>query len=160
MNVRPARAVDLDGMVELAAAKREQYAGYEAEFWRPAPDARARHRPYLAAQLDDDAFIVFVAEENSALVGFAAGRILDAPRVYDPGGATCVVDDFAVDAPARWATAGAELLAAVRHRAAERGAAQVVVVCARRDEPERTALRDAGLHSASEWWVASAALGA
>ncbi|SDT09476.1 hypothetical protein SAMN04488543_3018 [Friedmanniella luteola] len=45
------------------------------------------------------------------------------------------------------------LLDAVRAWAADRGAAQLVVVTAHLDEPERAALRSSGLTVASEWWA-------
>jgi hypothetical protein len=45
------------------------------------------------------------------------------------------------------------LLTAVEHEARARGAVLVLVVCAQRDNAKRTLLRDAGLFTASEWYV-------
>jgi hypothetical protein len=78
----------------------------------------------------------------------------DAPGVYDPGGRTCQIDDFAVT-PDRWATAGPLLLRSAIEQAAQRGAVQAVVVTGHLDQPKRDALRSCGLSVASEWWVSS-----
>lgn len=77
-----------------------------------------------------------------------------APPVYDPGGLTGQIDDFAV-VPGRWPTTGARLLQAALDVAAGRGAVQVVVVTAHLDEPKRRMLGAAGLQLTSEWWLAS-----
>ncbi len=45
---RTAAAEDLDDIVELAELRRGEYARYQPVFWRPAADAKDRHRPYLA----------------------------------------------------------------------------------------------------------------
>jgi hypothetical protein len=151
--IRPARASDLASVLQLAAAHRSQYEAYQPIFWRPAPGAIDRQRPYLAKLIDDDAVITVVADTGGGLAGFAVGVIGEAPAVYDPGGATCVIDDFTVDVPGRWPTVGVELFRAVRRAAREQGATQVVVVCGHLDGPKRDALKGSGLNIASEWWV-------
>jgi len=153
-SIRPAVASDLDRLLQLGAARRRQYAGYQPLFWRPAADAVDRQRPYLAALIDDEAVITVVADTGGTLAGFAVGTLVAAPPVYDPGGPTCVIDDFAVAVPEQWSTVGVDLLGAVRRTARERGAAQVVVVCGHLDDPKRSALEHSGLSIASEWWVA------
>ncbi len=155
--IRPAGAGDLDAVLDLAAARRQQYATYQPRFWRPAPDATIRQAPYLAALIADPAVITLVAVTGTVLVGYAVGQLGEAPPVYDPGGLTCTVDDFTVADPDLWATVGVDLLAAVTREATDRGAAQVVVVTAARDEPKRAALDRGGLTPASEWWVAPTA---
>lgn len=157
--IRPAAAGDLEAILALAAARREQYAIYQPGFWRPAPDAAARQAPYLARLIADPAVITLVAVTGTVLVGYAVGQLNVAPPVYDPGGPTCLVDDFTVANPALWATVGADLLAAVTRGATDRGASQVVVITAARDDPKRTALDRSGLTPASEWWVTSTAGG-
>jgi hypothetical protein len=81
--------------------------------------------------------------------GFTPGQ-----PVYDPGGLTGLVDDFAV-VPGSWPTTGARLLQAALDVAAERGAVQAVVVTAHLDEPKRSMLRATGLQLTSEWWLTS-----
>lgn len=87
------------------------------------------------------------------MAGFAIGRLVPAPSVYDPGGVTCFVDDFAVADPTDWLTVGVDLLHAVCRTAQEQGAAQIVVVAGQLDEAKRAALAVGGLSVASEWWV-------
>ena len=42
--IRAATEADVAAMAGLAASRREQYARYQPAFWRPAADARDRHR--------------------------------------------------------------------------------------------------------------------
>lgn len=152
--IRPAVARDLEQILKLAEARRSEYATYQPIFWRPATDAFARQRPHLAKLIEDDAVITVVADTNHGLAGFAIGTVVPAPPVYNPGGPTCVVDDFTVDDPRRWPTIGIDLLRSVRQTARQQGAAQIVVVCGHHDGPKRTTLEASGLSIASDWWVA------
>jgi ribosomal protein S18 acetylase RimI-like enzyme len=151
--IRPARQDDVATIAKMISERREQYAIYQPVFWRVAADAEEKHRPYLAKLVGDPAVITLVSEESGAVTGFVIATIVGAPPVYDPGGQTCSIDDFAV-LPGRWDSTGRQLLAAATAEAAERGAAQVVVVTAHLDEPKRAALRASGLTIASEWWTA------
>lgn len=151
--IRPAAAGDLAAILALADVRRQEYATYQPRFWRPAPDATIRQAPHLAGLITDPAVITLVAVTGPDLVGYAIGQLVPAPPVYDPGGPTCLVDDFTVADPGLWATVGVDLLAAVTRTATDRGAAQVVVVTAARDDPKRAALDRSGLTPASEWWV-------
>jgi hypothetical protein len=153
-HVRPAVPADVDAMTEMAGARREQYAGYQPVFWRPASNAEQLHRPYLARLVDDQDVITLVSEDSGLFTGFLIALLGDAPGVYDPGGRTCQIDDFAVT-PDRWATAGPLLLRSAIEQAAQRGAVQAVVVTGHLDQPKRDALRSCGLSVASEWWVSS-----
>jgi hypothetical protein len=73
--------------------------------------------------------------------------------VYEPGGPTCLVDDFAVGRAEDWPSLGAVLLREMSRAASARGAVQLVVVSGRHDEPKRAALRAAGLVVGTEWWL-------
>ncbi|HEX8094593.1 N-acetyltransferase [Jatrophihabitans sp.] len=150
--IRAAEPQDLGAMLELAEARRREYATYQPIFWRPAPDAPARQRPYLAGLLGEHDVVARVAVTDT-VVGFAIGRLTPAPPVYDPGGPTCLIDDFTVTAPDSWPTVGLDLLRAVSDAARERGAVQVVVITAFEDIAKRSALQAAGLDIASEWWT-------
>jgi hypothetical protein len=155
LGVKRANLDDLDLLLAIASGCRTAYAEYQPRFWRPAPDAAERQRAYFTAMLDDDKALVLTATEDADLRGFAIGRLVSAPPVYDPGGVSCVVDDFAVAAPDEWSTIGSVLFDALRSWAASRDAAQMIVVTARLDEPKRAALQSRGLTLASEWWVGS-----
>lgn len=145
---------DLEQLLEIAAARRQEYAQYQPQFWRPAPDAVARQRDFFTSLIDQDDTLVVVARDNSGVRGFAIARTADAPPVYDPGGVTCVVDDFAVADPTDWPTVGPLLLDAVRAWACDHGATQMIVVVAHLDQAKRAVLSTAQLNIASEWWVA------
>ena len=154
--VRPAVATDVDAMTEMASARRKQYAEYQPVFWRPAANAEQLHRPYLARLVEDQDVITLVSKDSDLFTGFLIATMGDAPRIYDPGGRTCQIDDFVVTAD-RWATTGPLLLRSAIEQAAERGAVQAVVVTGHLDRPKRDALRSCGLSMASEWWVTSRA---
>ena len=153
-SIRPASADDLEPILALADERRREYEVFQPVFWRPAPDAAARQRSYFTNLIVDPAVITLVAISDETLVGFVIGHLVPAPAVYAPGGLTCSVDDFTVVHPASWATIGVELLHAVEDEACQRGASQLVVVCAHLDEAKRAALDSCRLAIASEWWVA------
>jgi len=152
--IRAAEAQDLDALLELSEVQRQEHASYQPIFWRPAPDALAQQRPYLAGLLRQQDVFARVAEAHTGVVGFAIGRLTPPPPVYDPGGPTCLIDDFTVANPDLWLTVGLDLLRAVSDAARERGAVQVVVVTPFRDTAKRAALEAGGLGIASEWWTA------
>jgi GNAT superfamily N-acetyltransferase len=153
--IRPATAADVDAIAAMAATRRLQYSTYQPVFWAPAPDAEAVHKPYLAALVADEDVISLVSESPGELTGFVIASLGAAPVVYDPGGRTCMIDDFVVE-PGRWNRTGAQLLKAAIELAARRGAIQAVVVTGHLDHEKRDALRACGLSVASEWWVTSA----
>jgi GNAT superfamily N-acetyltransferase len=151
--IRAAAEADVPAMAVLAGIRREQYAQYQPLFWRPAAAAPDRHRAYLGRLVASDQVITLVSEEAGQLTGFLIATLDPAPPVYDPGGLSCDIDDFAVTPAAKWPTTGARLLRAALAEAGRRGAVQAVVVTAHLDEPKRQALRACGLEVASEWWV-------
>lgn len=153
LRVRRATEDDLQEVLKLADLRRDEYRRYQSRFWRPADDAVSRQRDFFSSLFTDDHAIVLVAEVGSKVRGFIIARTLSAPPVYDPGGLTCVVDDFTVSDPADWAAAGPALLDGVRTWSAEQGAVQLVVVTAHLDKAKRAALQEARLTLASEWWV-------
>lgn len=153
LDVRRATLDDLEQLLTIAAERRSSYAEYQPWFWRPARDAVDHQRAYFASLLDDDQSRVVAAVEGAELHGFAIARLVPAPPVYDPGGPSCLVDDFAVVDPGKWSITGPLLLGALRVWAAGLGAVQLVVVTAHLDDRKRAALQGSGLTPASEWWV-------
>lgn len=152
--IRTAEDCDLEEILNLANAKRLEYEVHQPVFWRVAPDAIAQQRDFIASQIADERVITLVATSESKVVGFVIGRLVPVPPVYNPGGLTCLVDDFVVNESDSWETVSTDLLHQVRNAALSRGAAQVVVVCGHLDEPKRKALEESSLTIASEWWVA------
>jgi GNAT superfamily N-acetyltransferase len=153
IHVDRAHREDLEEVLQIAAARRQQYVGYQPQFWRPAHDAVDRQREFFASLLADDDTFLAVARDGGKVYGFALARMVDAPPVYDPGGPSCVVDDFAVADPADWSNVGPMLLDAVRTWGADHGATQLVVVVAQLDGAQRAVLEESRLTIASEWWV-------
>lgn len=121
---------------------------------RHTADAAKLHLPWLTAQIQNADVVSLVARSNNSLDGYVFASIVDSSPVYDPGGLTGLVDDFAVVNPSLWATVGRQLLDEVKRRLAERGVVQVVVVCGHHDDAKRAALVAAGSTVASEWLVA------
>ena len=149
-----ANADDVADIAALAALRREAYEVAQPQFWRRAADAVEKHLPWLTAQVENPDVVSLVARSGASLDGFVFASVVCAPPVYDPGGLTGVVDDFAVADPSLWPTLGRDLLDEVKRRLAARGVAQVVVVCGHHDEAKRAALFASGLTVASEWLVA------
>ncbi len=155
--ILPATPDHVAAMVTLSERKRTAYAAYQPQFWRKAPDSASVQTPYFHELLARDAVVALVALEDERVVGFVIAAIVPAPAVYDPGGLTCMIDDFCVAAPDQWATVGRSLLTTVTQAAKARGATQTVVVCGHLDAPKRAALAAAGLTIASEWYTGTIA---
>jgi hypothetical protein len=115
--IRAAQEIDLEQILDLAEAKRRQYAEYQPIFHRPARNARDVYRPYLGAQIKDPDTIVFVDGENGTINGFLIAKTGPAPPVYDPGGHTTGIDDLVVGEPRLWPTVGHALLETTRAQA-------------------------------------------
>lgn len=94
-----------------------------------------------------------VAGVADRVQGFVIARLVPSPPVYEPGGTTCLVDDFTVADVQMWPEVGPLLLDRARASAADHGAAQLVVVTAGRDDAKRAVLHAGDLTAASEWWV-------
>ncbi|HXF63946.1 MAG TPA: hypothetical protein VNK95_20140 [Caldilineaceae bacterium] len=155
--IRPAVADEAPAMVALSEQKRTQYAAFQPVFWRKAANAAEVQTAHFRRLLNQDNVLALVAAQedkpSAPLLGFVIATLIPAPPVYDPGGLTCVIDDFCVADEGAWQTVGRVLLDAVTEQAVTRGAVQVVVVCGHLDEPKRAMLREAGLRIASEWYV-------
>jgi DNA-binding transcriptional LysR family regulator len=152
--VRGARQDDVAAMVELSERQRQiDEARFGLRFYRKAADSHEKRTSFFASLLTREQVIVLVHERDGAIDGFAIGMVVDAPPVYDPGGLTCLVDDFVVLPAEEWATTGPAIPQEVNRLARERGAVQTVVVCRRLDEAKRAALTGQGLTLVSEWYV-------
>src|SRR5215210_7435042 len=113
MAARQATAADVERMVELADEARSEYEPHAPVFQRAAANAREAHRPWLSQLVENPEVGTFVHEDFDGDVdGFVIITTLPAPPVYDPGGLSSLIDDFAVSSPDRWVTAGATLLSA------------------------------------------------
>lgn len=152
--LRDATLDDVAAIAAMAALRRQDYEVAQPQFWRRAADATEKHVPWLRTQSEDPDTITLVARAAESLDGFVFSSVVSAPPVYDPGGPTGVVDDFAVADSSLWPTVGRDLLVEVGERLLARGVAQIVVVCGHHDEAKRLVLLASGLTVASEWLVA------
>lgn len=156
MTIRKAGPNDLGAIVALSEEKRTQYEPYQPQFWRKAPDSAATQLAFLQGQIQRENLIALVHERPDGVVdGFVIAALVPAPPVYAPGGLTCAIDDYWVAGGADWQGVGTALLDEAARLAKERGAAQVVVVTAGRDESKRAMLQGKSFTLASEWWVRS-----
>jgi GNAT superfamily N-acetyltransferase len=148
-----AATAHLAGMVHLAERRRAAYEPHQPVFWRKAKDSAERQKAWFERQIEDPAVIAIVALRERLAVGLIVGRVVDAPPVYDPGGRTCMVDDFTVSEPGLWPSVGGALLDELKRRAGMRGVVQTVVVAGHHDRPKQSLLDKAGFKMASTWWV-------
>jgi uncharacterized protein YijF (DUF1287 family) len=141
LDVRPLRESDLDRVAELAEQRRQVYAAYQPVFWRVAPDAVSKHRPFLSTLLTRSDVYAFAHQD-------ASGNV-DGYVFADRRG----IDDFAVAEPALWPTVGAALLHAATAQQTAEGVTECTVVCGHRDIAKRAMLAANGLALRSCWWV-------
>jgi hypothetical protein len=154
--IQAAEAADVAAIAELAHARRVEYARAQPQFWNPAAGAAERHQQFLAELIGREDVVSLVAVDIAQeLQGYLFATLVPAPPVYDPGGPTGSIDDFAVRQPELWPTVGVELLLAAMSTLRAAGASQVVVVSGQHDDDKRAALTSAGLSVASEWWTRS-----
>jgi GNAT superfamily N-acetyltransferase len=151
--IRQAVLADVPAMVTLAERKRIEQAREQPVFWRKAVDSAEKHTSYVRNLLQRDGVFSFVHDAAGTLDGFVIGVRLDAPPVCDPGGPTCLIDDFTVAPPALWQSVGRALLEAARTEARGRGMVCIQVICGHYDAPKRAMLTAAGFPVVSEWWV-------
>ena len=151
--IRKAQLADVTHMVELSERKRAQYERHKPNFWRKAKDSAQKQLPYFEQQIGNNHVISLIHEQDGIIDGFVIAMLVSAPEVYDPGGLSCVVDDFVVSDPSLWQNVGVALLNEVIHEAKSRGAVQSIVVCGHHDIPKRIMLASTGCAIASEWWV-------
>jgi ribosomal protein S18 acetylase RimI-like enzyme len=133
--IRRAASDDVEALTSLVALKR---AELERTFYR--------------YQVEEDSVILLVAEIEGRVAGFINGILQNAPPVYDPGGKALMVDDFVVEAGDSGDRAALALLDAVKSEGRARGAVQMILVSAARDERAAGWFRAKGLHVASTWW--------
>ncbi len=153
-DIREAQPKDLDQIIKLLEDRRRQYESYQPTFWRKATDSGIETRSFMQKLMGDADAPFFVLVNDVGLMGFLVAREIAAPPVYEPGGATYLIDDFCVSSSDLWDSVGVHLLEHVSSFVKERGASQVVVVCGDRDFKKAEALRRAGLTIASNWWTA------
>ena len=153
MEIRKARASDIEATVELVEHDRRQRQKHQPLFWRKAVKSAVATRAFLDKLLTEPGTLFLVAVEGSQMLGFLVARKFPAPPVYDPGGDTYLIDDFCVLEPRHWLTVGEALLSHASTLIHEHDGVQVVVICADRDLAKAEMLRRSDLTIASNWWT-------
>lgn len=151
--IRPATLADIPALVTLIERKRVEQAQEQPIFWRKAEDSATKHAGYLHSLLQRDGVFALVHDTVEEIDGLIIGVQMTAPPVYDPGGPTCLIDDFTVVTRELWSTIGQALLVAAQAQARERGMVCMQVICGHYDAPKRAMLAAAGFPVVSEWWV-------
>lgn len=143
---------DIASMVELSHQKRKNYEQAQPQFWKYAENAEEIQTKWFTELLSRDDHILLVAKEHSNIKGFVIGRLVKAPEVYNPGGLTLMIDDFACE---DWTNVGKQLINKIAVIARDKGAVQFCVVAGNHDLEKCGFLEDFGLTCASKWYVGS-----
>ena len=153
MDIRKARASDIEAATELVEHDRRQRQKHQSLFWRRAAKSATATREFLGKLLTEPDTFFLVAVEGGQMLGFLVARKFPAPPVYDPGGDTYLIDDFCVLEPRHWLTVGEALLSHASTLIHEHGGVQIVIICADRDLAKAEMLRRSDLTIASNWWT-------
>lgn len=153
MQVRKAKSDDIPAMAHIAELRRLRYQEYEPVFWKKAINSEEIGRDFYHQIIKDQSTCMFVADGENGVTGFLIARQTQSPPVYDPGGITCVIDDFAVADPALWSDHGKVLLEHIQQYAKNNNWKQLVIVCGDQDTFKKTMLEEAGLRIASNWYT-------
>ena len=126
--IRQADKGDLPTIIALLEAYRGRIERWQPVFWKKAEASAILSDAWFSHLLTLDTTAFFIAEEEGEALGFLIANLIDAPPVYEPGGKTCMIDDYVVAKDEDWPTIGADLLAAAKEWAKQKSAAQVMVV--------------------------------
>lgn len=154
--IRIATLTDIPAMVELSEQFRNTLEQHQPKMWRKADGSRAAQTAYFENLLkENNSNIIALVHETPKqdITGFVIASLIRAPPVYNPGGLTCLIDDFCVSLKVLWPSVGKPLMEAVTNMARAHGAVQVVVICPRLDKAKRAILREDGMTVASEWYT-------
>jgi ribosomal protein S18 acetylase RimI-like enzyme len=151
--IRKANESDLDSIAALAEMKRIQYEAYQPVFHRRAPNALKEHRTFLKSLLNRENTLLLVAQQDAKVLGFVFVSVVEAPRVYDPQGKICFIDDFMVEDSVLRPTVGRELAQEAFKYSKQMGTVLANVVCGPMDTAKKALLRELGFDVASEWHV-------
>lgn len=149
--VRDATVADVEQMVSLIEARRTKLEEYEPVFWKRAKEAALRTSPWFEKLVEDEGVLCLIAEDAADMSGFLIATEAPVPPVYDPGGPTWMIDDFAVAHAMQWQTVGQNLIKVAKAQILERGGKQIVVVAPVKEDNQIELLKAEGLCAASIW---------
>jgi len=132
--IRPATSADLPRLGRLGALLVEEHHAFDTRRFLPTRDRTpADYAAFLVRQLADPSVIVLVADDHGDVIGYAYATIegYDYMSLRGPAG---VIQDVIVDPEFRGRGVGAMLLEATLTELDMRGARQVVLTTAERNE--------------------------
>jgi ribosomal protein S18 acetylase RimI-like enzyme len=132
--IRPATSADLPRLGRLGALLVEEHHAFDTRRFLPTRDRTpADYASFLVRQLADSSVIVLVADDHGDVVGYAYATIegYDYMSLRGPAG---VIQDVIVDPEFRGRGIGRLLLVATLAELDLRGARQVVLTTAERNE--------------------------
>ena len=132
--IRRATRIDLPHIGRLGALLVAQHHEFDSRRFLPASDrTKDGYARFLGAQLDEPDAAVFVADENTDVIGYAyvAVESYDYMTLRGPAG---LLHDIIVDPERRRHGAGRALLEAVLEYVRSRGLEQIVLSTAERNE--------------------------
>jgi len=153
ITIRRASPGDIGAIVALVTAKRVQLEAYEPVAWHASRSAPALTEEFFRLQVGEQSPIFLVATDGARVIGFINAVLQAAPPVYDPGGKSIMIDDFAVSEGDAGDEAALALLDAALSEGRGRGAVQVIIVAAAKDERAAKWFRARNLHVFSTWWT-------
>ena len=144
LTLRPATAADLPALGRLGALLVRVHHGFDPQrFIAETPRTEHGYASFLATQLGEPDVVVLVAERAGEVVGYAYAGVEgnDYMALRGPAG---VLYDLVVDPGHRGGGVGRMLLDATLEALQSRGAAQVVLSTAERNEPAQRLFARAG----------------
>lgn len=153
MLIRRAEEMDIGAMARLAETFREKLEAWQPVYWRRAEGSAELSENYFRQLMANEENCALVNEDYAGVDGFLIATLVDAPPVFDPGGKTCLIDDFAVAEDELWATVGEALVERASAWAKTKGATQTVVITPLDYDAKLGFLKGRDMTPAASWWV-------
>lgn len=153
MTIREANQDDLAAMVALIEAHRAQLEQWQPRFWKRADGSAEMTRQWFGHLIAQDANLGLVHETDGTIDGFLIATIVPAPPVYDPGGLTCLIDDFALASDDLWPTVGDALVQRASAWSKEKGASQTVIIAPLAHDEKIAFVKTRQMTPSASWWV-------
>jgi len=131
--VRDAAEADLDRIAELWAEMIDMHHDLDERFWVRKPDGQEIFHEWMAGAVDDEKRVLVVAEVDGAVAGYVHGHIAGAPPPMQDR-ITGSITDVSVGFNYRGKGVGKKMMAAVLEWFAARGAEEVTLLAALKNE--------------------------
>lgn len=153
MTIRPAIKTDLPAMVTLIEAYRRRLQTWRPVFWNKAGTSDELSMLWFGHLMNQDNVLTLISEQGGKADGFLIASLIDAPPVYDISGKACMIDDYALETDALWASVGRDLLSEAKAWARQKGAVQVIVVSPTDHADKNGFMENEGLTETTKWWT-------